>query len=115
MGENLMSESTMSQVDAPPRVCEIPPQSGGWIGGMRGDRIQVVALDGEQVADLFAVSTGDPQEWVSTGWTRAIAGTLFHLPGQCFCGTRGSRLLTFMEDRTPAPHDMHVRSCDPLL
>jgi len=95
--------------------CEIPPQSGGWVRVQRGELVEIVDVDGQQVADVFAVSDEDRGEWLSTSWTRAITARLFPEPGQFFYSNRGRRMLLFVEDRSPGPHDMLHRSCDPLL
>jgi uncharacterized protein YcgI (DUF1989 family) len=94
---------------------EIAAQSGGWVSAPRGSTIEVIDVEGQQVADVFAVSAADRSEHLSVRWTRAATGRLFPQVGQFFYSNRAERMLSFVEDRSPGPHDMLHASCDPLL
>ena len=94
------------------RRCTVPPQSGRAMRVRAGATIRIVDVQGRQVADFWAIVTDGPLDWLSTSQTRDIAERLFPAVGDGFHGTRGERLLTFVEDASSGRHDMLFPSCD---
>ena len=46
-------------------ISDIPAQSGGWLAVPAGRVVRVVDVEGQQIADFFAVSASDNTEWLS--------------------------------------------------
>jgi uncharacterized protein YcgI (DUF1989 family) len=90
----------------------IPPQSGRAFRVKRGDRIRIIDVKGQQVADLFAFSTEGGLDWLSTSQTRDIAERLFPEIGGIFYSAKAVPMLTFLENGSPGPHDMLFPACD---
>jgi len=97
------------------RGCDIAAQSGGWVEVKQGNLIRIIDVEGSQVADMFAVSSADRREWLSTAHTRAGTSRLFPKVGQSFFTNRYRPILTLVEDSSPGVHDMLYRSCDPIM
>lgn len=102
-------------MDTEVRGVDIAARAGGWIDAQQGDLLEIIDVEGVQVADMFAVSTTDPTEWLSAGNTRAANRRLFPAVGEPWMTTRFRPILTFVEDRSPGVHDMLYRSCDPYM
>ena len=90
----------------------IPPQSGRAFRVSRGSLVKIVDPEGQQVADLFAFTTGGAVDWLSTSQTRDICERLFPRVGEGFYSARGVRMLTLIEDESSGPHDMLFPACD---
>jgi uncharacterized protein YcgI (DUF1989 family) len=97
------------------RTLDIAPQSGGWLRLARGECVRIVDVEGQQVADMFAVSADDPTEWLSAACTRGVVARLFPVVGEAFHSNRYGPMLTLVEDHSPGVHDMLYRACDPPL
>jgi len=93
----------------------IPPQSGRAFRVKRGDRIRFTDVKGKQVADLFAFSTEDGLDWLSTSQTRDINERMFPAVGGIFYSAQARPMLTLVEDNSPGPHDMLFPACDSRL
>lgn len=91
--------------------CEIAAKSGGWLKLAKGDLLKITDLDGEQVADMFAVSASDMTETLSVGVTRASLYKMFPEVNDSFRSTKYAAMLTFIEDNTPGIHDMLYTAC----
>jgi len=94
---------------------EIPACSGALVTLEAGHRLRIVDVEGTQVADLFAVSARDPQEWLSASVTRGWNGRLFPAVGQSFFGTAFQPMLTFEADDSPGTHEMLAAPCSPEM
>lgn len=102
-------------MDTEVRGVDIAARSGGWIEARQGDLLEIIDVEGVQVADMFAVSAADHTEWLSAGNTRAANRRLFPAVGESWVTTQFRPILTFVEDRSPSVHDMLYRSCDPYM
>lgn len=91
----------------------IPARQGRGIQLLRGDRIKVVDLEGQQVGDLFAYAAEGVSEYLSAGHTRVSVGRLFPLIGEAFTTNRRRPILTLESDTSEGRHDMLVAACDP--
>jgi hypothetical protein len=78
-----------------------------------GDLLQIVDVEGKQVADFVAFSLADRDEWGSTSVTRAANDNLMMTLGRQFWSNRRRPLLELVED-TVGRHDMLYACCDPI-
>jgi uncharacterized protein YcgI (DUF1989 family) len=93
----------------------IPPQHGVGVRVHAQGRFRVVDVEGTQVADLWAVCTDGPEEWLSTGHTMASTGRLFPRIGEEFFTNRLRPVLRLEADESPGIHDMLYPPCSPQL
>lgn len=94
-----------------PMVVEVPAQSGAVVRLTAGLRLRIIDVEGAQVADVFAVSAHDTNEWLSVAVTRAVNWRLFPEVGQSFLSTSYQPMLTFESDDSPGVHDMLAAPC----
>lgn len=94
---------------------EIAAQTGAVVTLEPGQLLTVVDVEGCQVADMFAVSTDDDREWLSTTATRTATERLFPMVGQSFLSVSYRPLLTFERDDSPGMHDMLAAPCSPRM
>ncbi len=67
------------------------------------------------MADLWAFTTSETLDWLSTSHTRDIGERLFPAVGERFYSTAGKPLLTLVADGSPGPHDMLYPACSDAL
>lgn len=93
----------------------VPAGEGRAVRLRRGDRLQVVDIDGGQVGDVFAFAAdaGDGAEYLSASHTRTSVGRLFPRIGEQFVTTARRPILTLVGDTSPGVHDMLIAACDP--
>jgi len=91
----------------------VPAQEGRGLLLKRGDRVRVVDLEGQQIADLFAFRADDVSEYLSAEHTRGHVAGLFPQLGESFVTNRRQPILTFEADTSSGIHDMLVAACDP--
>ena len=77
---------------------------------VRGDLIEVIDLEGQQVADLFIISAMEKDELFSTGHTLMMNRSLRITTGQRLCSTKYQTMLTIIKDDI-AVHDLLVPCC----
>ena len=94
-----------------PTTVEIPPQSGAIVSLAAGHRLRIIDVEGTQVADLFAVSSTDRDEWLSVAVSRAVNWRLFPAVGESFLTHSYLPLLTLERDDSPGFHDMLAAPC----
>ncbi|MBD8163342.1 urea carboxylase-associated family protein [Erwinia persicina] len=95
---------------------DIPPQEGRGFQVAKGQTFRVVDPDGQQVADLWAIATGNKEtDWLSTSQTRDITERLFPAVGEAFYSEQARPLITLVQDNSPSPHDMLFPACNPGL
>lgn len=93
------------------KTIDIPAQTGAAVTLAPGHRLRIIATEGTQVADVFAVSTSDLDESLSVSVTRAMNGRLFPAVGQSFFSTSYRPLLAFERDDSPGVHEMLAAPC----
>jgi hypothetical protein len=76
----------------------------------RGQRLTVVDLEGEQVADLVAYAREDPDEHLSNGRTFDHGGSLHMTTGSVLYSSRSRPMLTIVAD-TVGRHDFLFAPC----
>ena len=85
-------------------------QTGRAFSLLTGDRIEVIDLEGKQIADFFPVCTGDAEETFSAGITIARNHSLVPAPGQPLLSSRYRPMLTILEDNVGV-HDLLISCC----
>lgn len=75
--------------------------------------LQIVDVEGKQVADFVVFSLADREEWGSTGVTRSANGNVMMTLGRQVWSNRRRPLLELVED-TVGRHDMLYACCDPV-
>lgn len=105
----------MEQEGADITTIKIAPQTGALVTLQAGSRLRIVDVDGSQVADMFAVSVADHNEWLSVTTTRTASGRLFPTVGEHFLTHSYQPLLRFERDDTPGVHDMLAAPCSALM
>ena len=89
----------------------ISPMSGGGAEVKSGQRVKVIAIQGKQIADLFAFVLGSTDEFLSPGHTRRRLRSLYPVLGKPFYSNKLNPLLLFEED-TVGVHDLTAPACD---
>ncbi len=80
---------------------------------MTGQLLQIQTLQGKQVADFVAFTTGDTDEYLSTSATRATNGNIIPQLGMTLYSNRRQPMFEIVED-TVGRHDMLYACCDPV-
>jgi uncharacterized protein YcgI (DUF1989 family) len=88
----------------------IPPRSGVSFTVKKGDRIKIVDLQGEQVADFICFNQSDKAEYLSSGRTIDYAETIFLTAGHPFYSNRSNVMFEMIED-TVGRHDFLLTPC----
>ena len=88
----------------------IPPRSGTAFTLKRGQRLTVVDVQGEQVADLLCYNQHDVGEVLSSGRTLDYAETLFLTVGHAFYSNRSRVMFEIVEDEV-GRHDFLLTPC----
>ena len=88
----------------------IPPRSGIAVVLKKGQRLTVVDVEGEQVADLMCYNLHDKAEYLSSGRTIDYAETIFLTKGHPFYSNRSTVLFDMTED-TVGRHDFLLTPC----
>lgn len=88
----------------------IPPRSGVAFILMKGQRLRVVDIQGEQVSDFICYNLADKAEYLSSGRTIDYAETIFLTKGHPFYSNRSNIMLEMIED-TVGRHDFLLTPC----
>lgn len=75
--------------------------------------VRVVDVEGQQVADVFAFTAADIDEYASAEHTRMHVDRLFPRPGESFVTNRRRPIVRLERDDSPGVHDMLCAACDP--
>ena len=103
----------MKQFDgADPDQTVIPAGTGLALDVEAGESIDIVALEGPQVADLWAFAAADRSEFLSTEHTRSCLDRLSPNVGEAYYSNRRRPLLTVLADTSPGTHDLLLSACD---
>jgi uncharacterized protein YcgI (DUF1989 family) len=90
----------------------LPPQTGAALIVKRGQQLEIVDPQGEQVSDLISFSQGDRGEWLSSGRTIDYANTIYVTTGHTLYSNRSRPMWTIVED-TVGRHDFLLTPCSP--
>ena len=88
----------------------IAPQTGVAVELTPGDRLTLLDPCGEQVSDLYLVSTEDTAEQFSSGRTTDFGNTIYVSTGSALYSNR-SRVLADVVDDTVGVHDLTLTPC----
>ena len=88
----------------------IPPQHGSGFTLRRGQVLRVIDPEGEQVADLFAITAEEPRGWLSSGRSIDYAGKIFLTTGDVLYSDDSRPMFTIAED-TAGRHDFLLTPC----
>lgn len=78
-----------------------------------GEHIRITAVEGPQVADLWAFDATDTNIFLSAEHTRSTLEKLMPAVGDALYSNRRHAMLTVMEDTSPGTHDFLMSACDP--
>lgn len=84
----------------------------GAISVSGGETINVINLEGSQVADLWAFTDKQASEFLSTEHTRSCLNKLVPQVGDSLYSNLRHPLLTIVADTSPGDHDMLMSACD---
>ncbi len=88
----------------------IQPRSGISFSLMKGQRLKIVDIEGEQVSDLFCFNAHHTAEYLSSGRTIDYAETIRLTKGNHFYSNRSQIMFTMIED-TVGVHDFLLTPC----
>ena len=90
-------------------------EGGNWghLKVSQGEHIRITAVDGPQVADLWAFDQQDTNTFLSAEHTRSTLEKLMPAVGDALYSNRRHAMLTVVEDTSPGTHDYLMSACDP--
>jgi len=88
----------------------IPPRSGVSFLLKQGQQLEIIDIEGEQVADLICYNANDVAEYLSSGRTMDYAETIFLTKGHPFYSNRSNVMFHIIED-TVGRHDFLLTPC----
>ena len=91
---------------------QIRPGEGFGVEVKKGQLLQIITVEGRQVADFVAIAAGNPEERLSTGVTRAKNSSIMLQSGMKLYSNRRNEMFEIVED-TVGRHDMMFAACDP--
>lgn len=77
----------------------IEPQSGIGFEIQRGQRMRIIDVEGEQVADLFCFAADEVKEKLSSGHTTDYNGKIYLTRGDVLYSNRSNPMFTIIEDQ----------------
>ena len=89
----------------------IPALTGGGTEVRIGQRVKVIAVQGQQIGDLFAFVLGSTDEFLFPGHTRGKNRCVYPVLGKPFYSNKRNPLLVLEED-TLGIHDLLAPACD---
>lgn len=105
-----VSSFTDSALRPPLLSTVIRPQSGKAFELKRGELLEVIDLEGQQVSDLFCFNAEDKEESLSTGRTLDYADSIMISKGDVLYSNRSNKMLTIVEDSC-GTHDLLMTPC----
>lgn len=91
---------------------QIRPGEGFGIEVKKDQLVQIITVEGKQVADFVAIAAGDSAERLSTGVTRAKNSSIMLQTGMKLYSNRRNAMFELIED-TVGRHDLLFAACDP--
>jgi len=77
---------------------------------MKGQRLEIIDIQGEQVSDLFCYNAHDTDEYLSSGRTIDYAETIFLTKGHSFYSNRSNVMFKMIDDSV-GKHDFLLTPC----
>ena len=91
-------------------LISLPPQSGIAFELKKGQSLEVLDPEGQQVADLYCFSKDNPKEALSSGRTIDYNDTLFMTTGHFLYSQQSQKMLKILKD-TCGRHDFLLTPC----
>lgn len=88
----------------------IQPRSGVAFKLAKGQKLKIIDIKGEQVADLLCFNEHDSNEYLSSGRTIDYAETIYLTKGNSFYSNRSNIMFRLLED-TVGKHDFLLTPC----
>jgi uncharacterized protein YcgI (DUF1989 family) len=107
-----MSEAPIEERGRMVAEVHVPARTAAVVEARRGQVLQVVDLEGQQVGDLMAYRSGDPSEYLSPGHTLSCLVKLMPETGDELFSNHRTPLFRITRDDV-GTHDMIVPCCDP--
>lgn len=105
-----MSDNLMGRLAIKAR--QIRPGTAQMIDVKQGQLVQIVDMQGKQVADFVAFNASDKNEYMSTAVTRGANNSVMLQKGQTLYSNRRNPMLEITDD-TVGRHDSLFAACDP--
>lgn len=96
------------------RHVHLEPQTGTGLIVRRGERLEIIDPEGEQVSDLTSFADDIRGEWLSSGRTIDYANTIYLTRGHVLYSNRSRPMWTIIED-TVGRHDFLLTPCSPEM
>jgi uncharacterized protein YcgI (DUF1989 family) len=109
-GKSLVSQQLLGRMAI--RARQIRPGEGFGVEVKKDQFLQIITVEGQQVADFVAIAAGDPGERSSTGVTRAKNSSIMLQSGMKIYSNRRNAMFELVED-TVGRHDLLFAACDP--
>jgi uncharacterized protein YcgI (DUF1989 family) len=92
---------------------DVPGYEGRAVRIEAGKNFRVVDVEGCQIADMYVINANDLSEFFSPALTKQVIFRTVARPGDYIYSNRRKPMLTFVDDKSPGPHDMSFAPCDP--
>src|SRR5262249_44579034 len=92
----------------------IEPARGARVDVKRGQFLEVVNVEGQQICDFFAFNTNDITEAISPAHWRSFLGHIGLRAGDVLVSRLRRPMLKIVED-TCGVHDLTFPPCDPIV
>jgi uncharacterized protein YcgI (DUF1989 family) len=109
-GKSLVSQQLLGRMAIKAR--QIRPGEGYAVEVKKDQFLQIITVEGKQVADFVAISSDDANDRLSTGVTRAKNSSIMLQAGMKLYSNHRNAMLELVED-TVGRHDMLYAACDP--
>ncbi len=110
-----MSDAETLDLSSPSQDVLVPAYEGRAVRVAKGDLIKLTNVEGQQIADFWAVNPEDTSEVLSTVFTRTHHFRIYPRTGDQFFSNNGRAMLTFVQDTSPGIHDMICHACSPYF
>ena len=109
-GNSLVSQQLLGRMAI--RARQIHPGEGFGVEVKKDQYLQIIVVDGKQVADFITIAADDSGERLSTGVTRAKNSSIMLQTGMKLYSNRRNPMFELIED-TVGRHDLLFAACDP--
>ena len=95
------------------QLIEVPGYEGRAVQINAGQIFRIIDVEGCQIADMFVINRNDHSEYFSPALTKQVIFRTVARPGDSIYSNRRRPMATFLDDKSPGPHDMSFAPCDP--
>ena len=104
----------MNDSSNPEKRFRIEPQTGAAFTIKQGQKIRIIDVEGEQVADLYCIEKEEREEYLSSGHTTDYNGKLFLSEGDILYSNRSNPMFTIVADQV-GKHIMLYAPCSQMM